>query len=115
MSEDQISQMGHIMPDESTYHEDDLGEVIMKMDYIIANTSILDKQSKLNILQTVLLYCNNEKFIVQPDGTKLNIILESQHKKECSICLHNIKDKNIINIIYNIIKSRSDKLNTSIV
>ena len=61
----------------------------------------------------ILLICVYEKFIVLEDGTKLNIILESQHKKECSICLHNIKDKNIINIIYNIIKSRSDKLNTS--
>ena len=92
---------------------DDIGETLMKMDYIISNTSLLDMQSKRNILQTVMLYCNNEKFIVLEDGTKLNIILESQHKKECSICLHNIKDKNIINIIYNIIKSRSDKLNTS--
>ena len=91
-----------------------MGEIEMKINYIISNTSILDLQSKRNILQNVMLYCNNEKYIFQQDGTKLYIILESQEqKKECSIRLDYITDINIINIIYNIVKSRSDKLNTS--
>ena len=93
---------------------DEMGEIDMKLRYIISNTSILDLQSKRNILQTVMVYCNNEKYIVQPDGTKLYIILESKgDKNECSIRLDYIKDKNIINIIYNIVRSRSDKLNIS--
>ena len=93
---------------------DEMGEIDMKLRYIISNTSILDLQSKRNILQTVMVYCNNEKYIVQPDGNKLYIILESQgDKNECSIRLDYIKDKNIINIIYNIVRSRSDKLNIS--
>ena len=91
-----------------------MGELEMKINYIISNTLILDLQSKHNILQHVMQYCDNEKYIIQPDGTKLYIILESQeHKKECSIRLDYITDKNIINIIYNIVKSRSDKLNIS--
>jgi hypothetical protein len=93
---------------------DEMGEIEMKINYIIGSTSILDLNSKKDILQHVMIYCNNEKYIIQPDGTKLYIILESQeNKKECSIRLDYITDINIINIIYNIVKSRSDKLNTS--
>ena len=80
-----------------------------QIDFIIANANVLNRQSKINIMQIVQQ--EYDEYKEDSDGNRKYIILTNKTTGYLSVRLDYIEDEKIIYCIYTIVKNRLDILN----
>lgn len=84
-------------------------DTISQIDFIIANAHVLDRQSKINIMQIVQQ--EYSEYVKDKEGNKKYIIMTNKTTGDISIRLDYIEDKKIIYCIYIIVENRLSILN----